>query len=133
MTLSEYSILVDFTWKIGIFLGFMGGVIWAIHKYWLKNQFMTKAEFASLQVEFENRIEKKIDDGFKPINEQIKKTESLDREFAVFKAKYEGDSALIKEQMSHANEFHKQILHRVNNIASQDLKAMIKDAIHDMK
>ncbi len=129
MTLSEYNTLIDFVWKIIAGFGALLGLVWSFHKFYLGNIFLTKKEFRTSQIDLENRIEKKIEDGFKPINEQIRKTESLDRDFAVFKATYAGDSALLKEQMAHANEFNKQILHRVNNIASQDLKAMIKDAI----
>lgn len=129
MTISEYNDIVDLLWKLIGGLVAVLSTVWAFHRFYLGNTFLTKKEFRTSQIELESRIEAKIENGFKPINEQIKKTESLDRDFAVFKATYAGDSELLKEQMRHANEFNKQILHRVNNLASVDIKAIIKDAI----
>lgn len=129
MTIAEYSNLFDLIWKIIGALASMIAIIWALHKFYLINTFLTKKEFRHAQLELENRIEKKIEKGFEPLVKQIEKTTSLEKDFAIFKATYMGDTALIKERMKHANDVNKQILHRVNNMASQDLKAIIQDVL----
>lgn len=112
-------------------LVFIFSALWGAHKFWLSNVFLTKKEFRASQLEFENRVEDKIGKIFSIVNDQKDQSKSLEREFAVFKASYKGDMDLLKEQMGHANEINKQILHRVNNMAAIDIKNIMSSVIDE--
>lgn len=127
MAANELSIWISLITQIGsIFIGFIV-VLWAVNKLWLSSIYVQKSELDSLKEKLHNDIKDNVT-SYEKTQSDVQK---IDRDFAVFKEKYNGDSSLLKEQMSNQKDLTKEILHKINNILSLNFKAIISEAIDD--
>lgn len=127
MAANELSIWISLITQLGgIFIGFIV-VLWAVNKLWLSSIYVQKSDLDSLKDKFHKDIKENVSSNEKTQSDLQK----IERDFAVFKEKYSGDSSLLKEQMSNQKEISKEILHKINNILSLNFKAMISEAIDD--
>lgn len=101
----------------------IGGIvasIWALQKFYLSNVYVSKKDFDEVLKTFESAIQT-----------AAMKGNASDNKFEVFLATYKGDMALMKQKGEHNEEYLKDILHRVNNIANTNIKQMIEMAIEE--
>ncbi len=107
----------------GMFV-FFGTALWAVNKLWLSSIYVNKTDLEKVEIKIQNDIKQAGINNFKTQTD----VQKIERELAIFKERYNGDSALLKEQMATQNERSKEILHKVNNIANLNLKELIEEA-----
>ncbi len=107
----------------GIFALF--SLAWGLNKYFLKNTYASKDDLKQSEL----KVQMDIRDSALANAKTQHDVQALEREFALFKERYNGDSNLLQEQMRTQKEVSKEILHKVNNLSNIDYAKLIEHAI----
>lgn len=127
MTLELINQITDLVIRIGgVLIGALS-LMWAVNKLWLSSIYVSKAEAKQMVSENETLI-KQVASNYTQMRQDLHEQK---QEFAVFKERYTGDSALNSEKLTTIKETNKDILHRLNNMAQIDQKALIEEVFDD--
>lgn len=127
MTLELINQITDLVIRIGgVLIGALS-LMWAVNKMWLSSIYVSKAEAKQMVSENETLI-KQVASNYTQMRQDLHEQK---QEFAVFKERYTGDSALNSEKLTTIKETNKDILHRLNNMAQIDQKALIEEVFDD--
>lgn len=127
MTLELINQITDLVIRIGgVLIGALS-LMWAVNKMWLSSIYVSKTEAKQMVGENETLI-KQVASNYTQMRQDLHEQK---QEFAVFKERYTGDSALNSEKLTTIKETNKDILHRLNNMAQIDQKALIEEVFDD--
>jgi len=127
MTLDTINQITDLVIRIGgVLIGALS-LMWAVNKMWLSSIYVSKAEAKQMVSENETLI-KQVASNYTQMRQDLHEQK---QEFAVFKERYAGDSALNSEKLTTIRETNKDILHRVNNMANVDHRKLIEDVLDE--
>lgn len=127
MTLELINQITDLVIRIGgVLIGALS-LMWAVNKMWLSSIYVSKTEAKQMVSENETLI-KQVASNYTQMRQDLHEQK---QEFAVFKERYTGDSALNSEKLTTIKETNKDILHRLNNMAQIDQKALIEEVFDD--
>lgn len=127
MTLELINQITDLVIRIGgVLIGALS-LMWAVNKMWLSSIYVSKSEVKQMVSENETLI-KQVASNYTQMRQDLHEQK---QEFAVFKERYSGDSALNSEKLTTIRETNKDILHRLNNMAQIDQKALIEEVFDD--
>ena len=127
MTLDLINQITDLVIRIGgVLIGALS-LMWAVNKMWLSSIYVSKTEAKQMVGENETLI-KQVASNYTQMRQDLHEQK---QEFAVFKERYTGDSALNSEKLTTIKETNKDILHRLNNMANVDHKKLIEDVLDD--
>lgn len=127
MTLDTINQITDLVIRIGGVLIGAISLMWAVNKMWLSSIYVSKAEAKQMVSENETLI-KQVASNYTQMRQDLHEQK---QEFAVFKERYSGDSALNSEKLTTIRETNKDILHRINNMANIDHKKLIEDVLDE--
>ena len=127
MTLDTINQITDLVIRIGGVLIGAISMMWAVNKMWLSSIYVSKKEAQEMLSETDNLIKQVVTNH----NQMRHDMQEQKQEFAVFKERYAGDSALNSEKLTTIRETNKDILHRVNNMANVDHRKLIEDVLDE--
>lgn len=116
------------------FLGAVGACalfLWGLNKFYLHNIFVSKKDFKASMAHLDRRLEGTLEKLNSAIEASAQKNYAMDRDFAVFRATYNGDVALIKSNMDHQNNMQVETLHSIKNIQNQNMKAVLEMIVEE--
>lgn len=129
--ISTYNETVTLLKNIFGMLAVLGTGFWAVNKMWLSTIYQTKKDSESSFEKLQSEIHENSQTTSREIASQNEKLNRMEKDSEVFKAKYNGDMDLLKEQMKNQSVMLVDISHKVNNIANIKIANIVEMMIDE--